>query len=541
MKQKITAVCMVAIFAFAMALGCKSDSVEKDEPATESVDQDSPGWQLHADEPVTLDWYVNYSWFTTTWGENLVSKSITDETGVSIHFITPSGNETEKLNALIASDSLPDLITLGWWEPQVSEMIQGNMVYALNELADRYDMYFWQVSDPDRVNCYTQEDGNIYGYPNSSYTPQDLQENENIGSNETFLVRKDIYEAIGSPDMTTMEGFKAAVEKAAAMFPEVNGEPLIPIGAHVFNNTGNVSFDKYLMNFLAVPYEKDGKIYDRYTDPNYIAWLKMFRELGQEGLLANDIFIDQRTQMEEKLAEGRYFCMLYQYTDMSAQQKELYAKNPDSIYMAVDGPKNSNGDDYALPVTGINGWTVTLISKNCSNPDRAIQFMDYLMSEQGQMMTYLGVEGKTYDMVDGQPVIKPEVQEILNTDRGKYDQIYGADDTYWMLQNNIMQLQWKQKSSEPMAQLEEWSYPYVIYNGQYDSILPPNSKVAYADTMITDLWGKTLPELLLADSEEKFDQLLADFMQKREALGYEDVQQMKTELMTDAKKKLGLE
>ncbi len=36
-----------------------------------------------------------------------------------------------------------------------------------------------------------------------------VKEHDDIISNQTFLVRKDIYEAIGSPDMTTPEGFKA--------------------------------------------------------------------------------------------------------------------------------------------------------------------------------------------------------------------------------------------------------------------------------------------------------------------------------------------
>lgn len=74
-----------------------------------------PAWQKYAGEPVTFDWYINYSWFTTGWGENIVSRKITEETGVNIRFITPSGNENEKLNTLIAADSLPDFITLGWW------------------------------------------------------------------------------------------------------------------------------------------------------------------------------------------------------------------------------------------------------------------------------------------------------------------------------------------------------------------------------------------------------------------------------------------
>ena len=329
---------------------------------TSQGDEDTPAWKKYAGEPVTLDWYVNYSWFAIPWGENAVSQKITEETGVNINFITPIGNETEKLNALIASDSLPDLITLGYWEPQVNQMIEENMVYALNELADDYDAYFWQVTDADVVNWYTMDDGNIYGYPCSTVTPKQVKEHDDITSNQTFLVRKDIYEAIGSPDMTTPEGFKAAVEKAAEMFPEVDGERLIPVGSHVFDNQGNVSFDKYLMNFLAVPWEKDGKYYDRYTDPEYVIWLKMFRELGEEGLLANDIFVDTRIQMEEKLAKGRYFCMLYQYSDTISQQKALYENDPDSIYMAVEGPRNSNGDDPTLPTNNMNGWTLTLIS-----------------------------------------------------------------------------------------------------------------------------------------------------------------------------------
>lgn len=80
-------------------------------------------------------------------------------------------------------------------------------MYALNELADEYDPYFWTVADEDRLNCYTRSDGTVYCYSNSSYAPRDYEGNARIGSNQTFLVRKDIYEAVGSPDMSTPEGF----------------------------------------------------------------------------------------------------------------------------------------------------------------------------------------------------------------------------------------------------------------------------------------------------------------------------------------------
>ena len=539
--KKVINITILLFLVCFIGIGCTNQPDAKRDSEDAAMQEEIPAWQKYAGEPVDFDWYINYSWFTTGWGENIVSKKITEETGVNIHFITPSGNESEKLNALIAADSLPDFITLGWWEPQVNEMIDHNMVYALNELADSYDMYFYQVSNEDAVNWYMKEDGNIYCYPNSSITAKDIEEHDNIGSNQTFLVRKDIYEAIGSPDMTTPEGFQAAVEKAYEMFPTVDGEPLIPVGAHVFNDRGNVSFDQYLMNFLAVPFEENGEIYDRYTDEDYMRWLKMFRHLREEGLLTDDIFIDQRTQMEEKMAKGRYFCMIYQYPDMLSEHNELYMNHPERINLAVDGPKNAAGDDHTLTTTEINGWTVTLISKNCEEPERAIAFLSYMLSEQGQLRISLGVEGETFDYVDGKPVVREEVKKILNEDRAEYDRLYGADDAYWMLQDNVMQLKWKQEADEPVKQIMEWSYPYAVYDGQYNSLFPNGSKEEYIDNEIKAMWSETLPKLLLAESEERFDEILAEFVKKREDYGFQDIQAEKTELMKMTKEKMGIE
>lgn len=542
-KSAALVCCCTAVLSLTACSGTpalQSASKENTAQTTQASGDGQMSWEKEKDTPVTLDWYVNFSWFKTGWGENLVSKKITEETGVTINFVTPAGNETEKLNSMISSDTLPDLVTLGWWEPQTQEMVEKGIVYSLNELADEYDPYFYQVIDQDCADWYTKEDGNLYCYPNSSYTPRDYEEHDNIGSNQNFLVRKDIYEAIGSPDMTTPEGFCAAVKAAAAAFPEVDGYPLIPIGADEFKPEGCNSFDKYLQNFLAVPNEEDGKIYDRYTDREYIAWLKVFRELAQEGYLADDIFIDRRTQIQEKIAQGRYFCMLYQGQDMLDQQKTLYVNHPERIYMAIEGPKNSSGEDPVLPGTGINGWTVTFISRNCKNPDRAISFLSYLISEHGQKMVYLGVEGEMYDIVDGKPVIRQEVQAALDTDRDEYDRQYGGNDTYWMLQDNVLQAQWGSGLSDPERQIKEWSYPYTVYAGQYEINLEAGTEEANIYTKVEQEWGSTLPRMLLAESEEEFDEILEEFILKRDSYGYEKVLEAQSVQMNKQKERLGL-
>ncbi|NLO84213.1 MAG: ABC transporter substrate-binding protein, partial [Clostridiales bacterium] len=69
------------------------------------------------DSRILLDWYINFSWYSASFGNNAVSRALTDKTGVDIRFVSPEGNESVTLNTLIAGDMLPDLVTLGWWEP----------------------------------------------------------------------------------------------------------------------------------------------------------------------------------------------------------------------------------------------------------------------------------------------------------------------------------------------------------------------------------------------------------------------------------------
>lgn len=518
-----------------------STTTETSTDATSNEASDEMAWKVNADEKVELSWYLNFSWFPNQWGVDATSQYITEKTGVDIEFIVPAGNEAEKLNSMIASGTLPDIITLGWWEPQVNTMIEGDLVYALDELANEYDPYFFKVADPAKLGWYAKEDGHTYGYPNASYTPSDYEKYDTIYSNETFLVRKDMYEAIGSPDMSTPEGFLKALADAKAMFPEINGQPLIPFGLHELTTTGNASIDNMLPNFLAIPKEKDGQLYDRLTDPSMVAWLKTFRQAYENGLLSDDIFIDKRVQMEEKIAQGRYFSMLYQGQDALGPIKSLYAENPEMQYIAVDGPKNLNGDDPTLSATGVAGWTLTLISKNCENPERAIQFFSYMMSEEGQKDIYLGAP-VCYETVDGKEVFKAEVSDLMNTDRAAFDQQYGADNTFWMFMDLAMQSQWNPPLTEPVKQFKEWTSPYVTWMGQFDDINPtPDSDLGSSALKIGEKWGQVLPQLLMATSEEEFDSLFNDFVAYRDSNNFADIVAFQQEKVNSNKEKLGLE
>jgi putative aldouronate transport system substrate-binding protein len=537
---KVLSLGLVTAMSVMLLAGCGSTKKEtKEEISTLTADE--PGWKEDT-SPITFDWYVNFSWFATKWGNDAVSKYVTKKTGVNINFVTPAGNEAEKLNTMIASGKLPDMLTLGWYEDGVKKMLEGGMVLPLDELAKKYDLYFTKVADKQKLDWYKQPDGHVYEYPNASSSLADFgRYKEKKPSNQTFLVRKDIYEALGKPDMRTPEGFLNALKSAQEKFGEVNGQPLIPLGLQEFTNFGNASLEDYLQNFLAIPKEKDGKLYDRTTDPEYVKWLKTFRKANELGLLSKDVFVDKRAQMEEKIAQGRYFAMLYQRSDLTAQQLSLYSKNKDQIYIAVDGPANSNLDQPKLSGDGLAGWTVTLISKDCKDPKRAIRFLSYLISEEGNKDLYLGEKGVTYDTIDGKDQFKPEVLDLLNKDRAAFDKKYGAAYTYWMLMDTNLMLNWAPPSPEPLKVMEDWTKGKTVSYAVYDNINPTgDNEEGIASSKISELWGTTLPKLLTAKSDAEFDSIFEEFKKKREEAGFAKVYEYQQKKLEDNKKKLSV-
>lgn len=533
--RKIIILAMVSIFF----VSCDIFDKKKDNIVNDNYDKED--WNMET-TPITFDWYINFSWFTTKWGNNLVSKYVTDKTGVSLNLITPSGDEGEKLNSMIETGKLPDFITLSASDGGYEKLIQSGLVLPLDTLSEKYDVYFMKVADQQKLEWYRQKDGHVYCYPNFSSPVTDFNSyKEEKPSNQTFLVKKDIYEALGKPDMRTPEGFLNALERAKEQFPMVEGQELIPIGFHEFNDSGNLSLDSILPNFLSIPLEVNGKIYDRITDKEYIRWLKTLRTANERGLISNEIFVDKRAQIEENIIKGRYFAMLYQNSDMSAEQVKLYNKDKNKIYMAVDGPSNYNLEEPKLAGDSISGWTVTLISKNCKNPKRAIRFLSYLISEEGNKDLYLGIKGVTWDVIDGKEQLKPEVVNLLNKDRTSFDTKYGAANTYWMLADYNLTQKWMPLNDEAIKIISDWSRGKTYNYSLFDNIHPAeDSEEGESLSKINTKWRGTLKSLLIAKNESEFDEILDEFIEYRNDQNWDNIQKYKQRKYEENKKKLDL-
>ncbi len=538
MKKRSLTLVLALLLAASSLAGCQAD--EGTSPASTGGNASSGDIST---EPVTLEWYVNESWFT--YGEDdLVMNTIKEELGITIDFIVPVGDPNEKLNALIATNTLPDLVTMGWWLSQVQDLSIPEYTYSYQDLF-QYAPELEGHLNPDVLKWFSQEDGNTYAYPNNSVTEADIE--AGLLSNRAFLVRKDIYEAIGSPDMRTPEGFLQALTDAEAAFPEaLNGEPLIPYGTTGFTTTGNTAFEDMLLEFLAVPKEIDGVYYEAKNgnpSEDYMTWMKTFRQAHENGSIPVDVFIDDRTQIEEKIQQGRYFALFYQPIDAQTPLNNLYNNNPESIYIAVDGPANADLDTPTLSVPGYSGWEVTFVTKNTDHPDRAAQLLEWGNNdEEGQKVFFLGVEGVTYDVIDGEEVIKQEIFDLKSEDGNAFDQQYKIMNGYWMFADTQNNLKWEPEAVEPFLQHNEWREGKSAFFGIYDNIAAPaGSDESEIGIKVTNKWGEILPTLIQAETEAEFDEIWANFEQYKLDNDYETYMEYARNAIADNKELMGVE
>jgi putative aldouronate transport system substrate-binding protein len=536
---------MILAVSFAFGGGQKSGPASTVIPGT----ADSPGWMANAQKPVTLDWYLHASWaINQDWGKSKTTQYITQKTGFTLNIIQPAGNEEERLNAMIASNTLPDVITINADSQQYKLIVESGLAEPLNKLADQYDPYFYKVINPVTQRWFTEPDGNIYAYPNGATTPDDLVTYKGLKeTGNIFLVRQDMYEALGRPDMTTPDGFLNALRAAREKFPTVNGQPLIPLSFDPFDDRGvcgDLGAD--LVQRLAIGYEANGKYEDPGLGPNnpeLVRWLKVFRQATQEGLIPTDVFVDKRQQVEEKIAQGRYFATFIQVWDYWTAEQALYDSDPNKFYIGVPGPLNSRRDPPQFAGGGI-AWLITMISKNCKDKGRAIQAITYFISEEGQRDNLFGVPGDMYTMVNGKPVRTPEYKAKLSANRDATVAEWGGNRTIFFLFSEPYE--WVNQDMADLYPYERQArifhrdnvVPYTQYTGVTN--FDPGSDEAIVLDEISRQWGRASSNLLHAPNDAEFDKIWNEYQKFKADHNYALVQDRATVILNENKRKLGI-
>lgn len=560
--SRVISLIVVLLMAVSLLSACGS----KSEPAasssaaattqtpatTQEPQKEGPSWSWDT-TPVTLDWFIDQSWFTTTWdAENtLVFKTITEKTGVKVNWSVPPGDANEKLNVMLASDDLPDMMTISLGMPQIKQLEKNGKLYPLMELVDTHAPTFKQIIPDSMVKWFTAEDGNWYGFPNFFDAPEKIIGTATIAQNAGMIVRKDLMEQLGikAEDLNTQEGILAALKKvkeAKLKYKDASVVPLLLPEAGDIRD-GFFLYDVVFPGYFGIPYEDtEGNLVDIRKDPKYLEALKFINACYREGLISKDNFTIQSQQYDEKLTKGAAFLAIGNMGGFKDPMKNLYTADNKAEYIPCGPIRAKDGANATLIGSGANGWTVTMVTKNSQKADRAIRFMEFMYGDEGNLLGHWGVEGVTYEKTaDGyfKYTEKYEKEKAENTDKANAD--YGLENLYWV-HNWQLVVSKMARATEGAALVEQnmWEYApaSMIYDGRaYSALdLEANTPAAIKQSDIKNYLIKTLPKVILAASEADCEKAYNDMMQKVYEMGQEEVNKARNEKFQANKKKLGI-
>ncbi|TVR61958.1 MAG: extracellular solute-binding protein [Spirochaetaceae bacterium] len=508
-----------------------------------------PSWTWDT-SPVTLGLYMHEGWYTKQWNPslNIRDKALFDATGVNLDISMPTGDAQERLNTMIAGRTLPDIVILGWWFDQVRQMQEAGMLYPLNELIDEYAPDFWDIIPQSMVDWYTAPDGNWYQFPNFFWAGEDLERYAEYGvgfqSNGGMYARKDIMDELGitAEDFTTQDGMVNALRKVKGY--TYDGYPVHP----VYFGPGAVGeFLGWIgTGFFAIPREDaDGNLLDMRVQPKYLELLQFQNRLYREGLMSDENFVDVRQQITERKSRGEVFLFIGNTADYTGSIRDLVMLDPEAQYVPVGPVRARDGAHPWINSSGLAGWQVNIIPRTSERPDRAIRFLQYLYSEEGQNLVNFGIEGVTYEKVNGRIQWTDYYLEQQAADPQGAGQKYGDGGGMWWVNNPVYGRSVEPAPATLHAQLHRaiWdaSAPYVLNDLAWNNIGPDGgTDEAAIAAEVGTYWEAQLPQMVMASSPAEVEAIWRDSVAHIRRLGVESVWEVENQKFQRNKERLGL-
>ncbi len=332
-----------------------------------------------------------------------------DELGIEVTYdwIDEGGTQYDtKLNMAIASGTLPDAFKCNYI--QFRQLMQAGLLQDITEAYNKYTsqrVRDFELTDPDTIKL-TSVDGKIYGIPNYYYgiidSPRDL------------WVRKDWYEAAGSPQIKTVADF----ENLAKKFMEEYGG----YGMGISNTLDELFMTGPMFNvYLGSPsggsyfWYKDGagRIKAGITHPEMKTALETWAKWFKEGIISPDFANFDSNKMNEDIVNGKTGIQpFYQWQGWLNGPNLVAAQGSNDAYM-IPLPFPTMDGSQVLGQVGFPNGSNIVVNKDCKNPAavmKLLSYTDYIMFDPETVLTEEQFKGFT----DGQREHVPGTFAIID-------------------------------------------------------------------------------------------------------------------------------
>jgi putative aldouronate transport system substrate-binding protein len=364
-----------------------------------------PKFSLPADGTVEIVIGTFDNWYSpASYNDNLaIFQEIQKDTGLKIVWdVVPPAQYADAMRIRIAAGAqgLPDMINVPGGANAVQLGMDG-ILEPLNDLIATYAPYTSVLFAEDDVlmRLATAPDGNIYAL--SSDVRGSAYANPFV-----VIARGDWFEKLDVKVPTTVDEWTTALRAFKAKDANGNGlDDEIPITASGWYNFARTAEFWGLRSTYGSFYDvKDGKIVDQKFTPQYKEWLEWCALLYSEGLLDSEIFNMNSDLLVTKINRNIVGAHVNFISNIPSYNNNLAASGITAKYIPVapvKGPYGHTTMDAYGPISGDFGITTDSKVK-----EYTMLLMDYIYaSPEGIRYCMFGVEGISYNMVDGKPVL----------------------------------------------------------------------------------------------------------------------------------------
>ena len=413
MKRKVVSLMLVSAMVAGMLAGCGSDSgSSKGGSSTETgsaAEASSSGETADdADDksPITFE-YFNADGKNGNW-DNPVAKAITEATGVTLDVTYPvasQGDAKEDVALMIANDEYPDMI---YAKGSATDLYQAGALIDMTDLIEKYGPNIKKMYGAELEKLkWSQDDPGIYQLSYSGVNQKTLTTGGSCQIQWAALKENDYKYP------KTLDEYEKMIKSYLAAHPKTeDGLDMIGITMSAsdwhwmitLGNPAGLIADASPDNGQWIIDDEYNVHYKHVTDEEkeYFKWLcRMYNE----GILDPNFATQTDDDYIAKVASGRVVAITDAEWHYSQCEATLVADGKvDQTYVGLPVTLREDQVEKALLYQGTTvGWGMA-ITKSCEDPVRAIKFLDYLCSDEGQILYHWGIEGENYFLDDnGQP------------------------------------------------------------------------------------------------------------------------------------------
>lgn len=467
--KKLFQMILAAMLAFSLA-ACNSgttSSLSTSSGGSSTVSSDAASQPEEENSSEVKELKILRSYATTTEDDTNSINALSEGTGYTLTFnFLPEKNGLDKLNLMFSSGDMEyDYIMLGVSDEEKSAFASYAEKGLLTDISGMLEDYpNLSAVDPLCFDALKVGD-KIYGIGSTGLP---------ISKTANFI-RMDWLEALDMEVPTTREELYNTLKAFKEQDPGGNGADNIPFCAS--NGWVTAITSTY---GIVYPYEdRDGKIVDTRTLPEFKEYLTFMNQLYEEGLLDQDFPINTAANLHEKVASGKvgFYCgWVDDAKDLLIAKHEA---GEDGRYMEAFEPlQGPDGSQKTASDKGLFG--IGMIPSSSPNAAAVLDYIDtYLEPETFESVIH-GEEGVDYVIEDGVKV----PTDAFNTNRGAlstYFPIQDGDSYYemWLLRTR------KVPEYDTIYQtLEKTANPYQVAN--ILSYAPSFESVSQESKAVTD-------------------------------------------------------